>query len=124
MSTIAPTSAQPRDSETCCTSALDGAASPVAQSTSHSTRTSGRFEATSLQPHLSSLLSSRLRSARWDKWDKEKNRALSRCIAENIKAKMLEVQAKGAFKYIVQVQLVENLGQGGSRPGLPLGRLG
>ncbi|KAJ1036034.1 hypothetical protein NDA18_000182 [Ustilago nuda] len=154
MSTIAPTSAQPRDSETCSTSAHDGAASPVAQSTSHSTRP--RFEATSLQPHLSSLLSSRLRSARWDKCDKENNRALSRCIAENIKAKMLEVQAKGAcplpfyidtvvankqadgnkdkrnahlrgdtgFKYIVQVQLVENLGQGGSRPGLPLGRLG
>ncbi|KAJ1021042.1 hypothetical protein NDA13_005670 [Ustilago tritici] len=95
MSTIAPTSAQPRHSTSSSTSALDGAVSPVAQSTSHSTRT--RFDATSLQPHLSSLLSSRLRSARWDKWDKEKNRALSRWIAENIKAKMLDVQPKGAF---------------------------
>ncbi|SAM86426.1 related to Tctex2-related inner arm dynein light chain [Ustilago bromivora] len=123
MSTIAPTSAQPRHSTSSSTSALDGAASPVAQSRSHSTRTRGRFNATSLQPHLSSLLSSRLRSARWDKLDKEKNRALSRWIAENIKAKMLEVEPKG-FKYIVQVQLVENLGQGGSRPRLPLGRLG
>lgn len=54
-----------------------------------------RFDATNLQPHLSSVLNSRLRNATWDKSDKEKNRALSRSIAENIKAKMLEIEPRG-----------------------------
>lgn len=109
-----------------------------------------------------STLNSRLRHATWDKSDKERNRALSRSIAELVKAKMLgacllfqrplplaaalltaslelalrqrssqkvartvSIPSQGGtpsslsslsaagFKYIVQVQLVENLGQGG-----------
>ncbi|KAJ9477258.1 Topoisomerase I damage affected protein 2 [Pseudozyma hubeiensis] len=92
-------------------SVLSGAASPIAPSSSlNQTRT--RFDAAQLQPYLSSTLTTRLRNASWDKSDKDKNRALSRSIAEVIKAKMLEIEPKG-FKYIVQVQLVENIGQGG-----------
>ncbi|KIS65740.1 uncharacterized protein UMAG_12046 [Mycosarcoma maydis] len=82
-----------------------------------------RFDASQLQAHLSSTLAARLRNASWDKSDKDKNRALSRSIAEVIKLKMLEIEPKG-FKFIVQVQLVENLGQGGSRPGVSLARHG
>lgn len=48
-----------------------------------------RFDAAQLQPYLSSTLTTRLRNAAWDKSDKDKNRALSRSIAEVIKAKML-----------------------------------
>ncbi|SPO31891.1 related to Tctex2-related inner arm dynein light chain [Ustilago trichophora] len=94
MSTIASTPAQPRHSASSSTSLLSGAASPVPQSTSN-TRT--RFDAAQLQPHLSSVLSSRLRSATWDKSDKEKNRALSRSIAEVIKSKMLEIEPRGSY---------------------------
>ncbi|GAC71187.1 KEKE-like motif-containing transcription regulator [Moesziomyces antarcticus T-34] len=118
-----------------------------------------KFDAAQLQPHLTSTLNSRLRHATWDKSDKERNRALSRSIAELVKAKMLgafafstptascscftdrelalrqrssqkvartvSIPSQGGtpsslsslsaagFKYIVQVQLVENLGQGG-----------
>uniref|UniRef100_V5EZ87 Uncharacterized protein n=1 Tax=Kalmanozyma brasiliensis (strain GHG001) TaxID=1365824 RepID=V5EZ87_KALBG len=96
---------QTRHTASSPTSALSGATSPIGPSSSNP-RT--RFDAAQLQPHLASTLSQRLRSASWDKSDKEKNRALSRSIAEVIKSKML------GFKYIVQVQLVENLGQGGS----------
>ncbi|EST09193.2 Tctex-1 [Kalmanozyma brasiliensis GHG001] len=101
---------QTRHTASSPTSALSGATSPIGPSSSNP-RT--RFDAAQLQPHLASTLSQRLRSASWDKSDKEKNRALSRSIAEVIKSKMLEIEPKG-FKYIVQVQLVENLGQGGS----------
>ncbi|CBQ71624.1 related to Tctex2-related inner arm dynein light chain [Sporisorium reilianum SRZ2] len=111
---------QPRHSASSSTSAVSGAASPVGpSSSSHPPRT--RFDAAQLQPHLSSTLAQRLRNASWDKSDKEKNRALSRSIAEVVKSKMLEIEPRG-FKYIVQVQLVENLGQGGSRPRMSLGR--
>ncbi|EPQ27728.1 uncharacterized protein PFL1_04865 [Pseudozyma flocculosa PF-1] len=65
-----------------------------------------------LQSQLSHILSSRLKTERWDKQDKAKNRALSRGVAETVKARMLDIEPKG-FKFIVQVQLVENLGQGG-----------
>ncbi|TKY86923.1 hypothetical protein EX895_004211 [Sporisorium graminicola] len=110
----------PRRSASSSTSILSGAASPLGpSSSSHAPRT--KFDASQLQPHLTSTLASRLRNAAWDKSDKDKNRALSRSIAEVIKSKMLEIESKG-FKYIVQVQLVENLGQGGSRPCMPLGR--
>ncbi|KAN0064214.1 hypothetical protein ACQY0O_003381 [Thecaphora frezii] len=61
----------------------------------------------SLAPQLSQILASRLNGERWDKHDKAKNRALSKSIAEVVKEKMI------GFKYIVQAQLVENLGQGG-----------
>lgn len=48
-----------------------------------------RFDANSIKPHLSSILSSRLRTATWNKTDKEHNRSLSRSIAESVKGKML-----------------------------------
>ena len=49
-----------------------------------------RFDPQSLlKPQLASILSSKLKAARWDKTDKEKNRALSRTIADAAKAKMI-----------------------------------
>ncbi|SPO32003.1 uncharacterized protein UTRI_06728_B [Ustilago trichophora] len=60
------------------------------------TYTACRFDAAQLQPHLSSVLTSRLRNATWDKSDKEKNRSLSRSIAEVIKTKMLEIEPRGS----------------------------
>ncbi|PWN48711.1 hypothetical protein IE53DRAFT_347023 [Violaceomyces palustris] len=65
-----------------------------------------------LSSTLSHLLDSKLKNQSWDKNDKEKNRSLSKSIAEAAKATMLEIQPKG-FKYVVQTQLQENLGQGG-----------
>ncbi|CAO1613575.1 unnamed protein product [Parajaminaea phylloscopi] len=49
-----------------------------------------------------------------DAWprDKEQQRQMTRAVCEQVKHKMLEIEPRG-FKYVVQVQLVENLGQGG-----------
>ncbi|CDW99669.1 hypothetical protein [Sporisorium scitamineum] len=92
--TPADAAPQARHSASPSTSSMSGAASPVGpSSSSRPPRT--RFDATQLQPHLTSTLASRLRNATWDKSDKEKNRALSRSIAEVIKSKMLEIEPKG-----------------------------
>nr|CDI57161.1 related to Tctex2-related inner arm dynein light chain [Melanopsichium pennsylvanicum 4] len=66
---------------------LVGATSPVPQPSASTSRT--RFDAAQLQSHLLSVLTSRLRNATWDKSDKDKNRSLSRSIAEFVKTKML-----------------------------------
>ncbi|SPO49155.1 related to Tctex2-related inner arm dynein light chain [Moesziomyces antarcticus] len=90
-------------------SSVEAAHTDATENARYSAPSSSRakFDAAQLQPQLTSTLNLRLRHATWDKSDKERNRALSRSIAELVKAKML------GFKYIVQVQLVENLGQGG-----------
>ncbi|CAO1617090.1 unnamed protein product [Sympodiomycopsis kandeliae] len=71
-----------------------------------------KFDTSSLlKPFIQSLLQSLLIGTGWDR-DKDRMRKTSKGISDGIKAKMLEINPSG-FKYIVQVQLVENLGQGG-----------
>ncbi|GAK68481.1 uncharacterized protein PAN0_108c6740 [Moesziomyces antarcticus] len=142
-------------------SSVEAAHTDATENARYSAPSSSRakFDAAQLQPQLTSTLNLRLRHATWDKSDKERNRALSRSIAELVKAKMLGAFAlstptascscftdhelalrqrssqkvarpistwrqrgtssslsslcAAGFKYIVQVQLVENLGQGG-----------
>lgn len=75
-----------------------------------------RFPTEPFQLTLRSLLSTRLSTTTWDRSaspeSKAAQRSLTRDLAQQIKAKMIEVEPRG-FKYVVQVQLVENLGQGG-----------
>ncbi|PWN21608.1 hypothetical protein BCV69DRAFT_175785 [Microstroma glucosiphilum] len=71
-----------------------------------------KFDPQPLRKTLKTLLPSRLQAVTWDKADRERMKRLSRGVADAVKGRMLEIAPRG-FKYIVQVQLVEDLGQGG-----------
>ncbi|KAE8221462.1 hypothetical protein CF319_g5177 [Tilletia indica] len=70
-----------------------------------------KFETETLSTYLRTHLSTRLQGVSWNR-DKEKTRSLTSELAQSAKAKMLEIAPRG-FKFVVNVQLVENLGQGG-----------
>ncbi|PWN46260.1 hypothetical protein IE81DRAFT_319142 [Ceraceosorus guamensis] len=69
------------------------------------------FDSSKLKVQLHKVLHSRLAGVAWER-DKEKMKAVNRDIADNVKSRMIEIEPKG-FKYLVQVQLSENKGQGG-----------
>ncbi|KAL9935018.1 hypothetical protein V8E36_006094 [Tilletia maclaganii] len=71
-----------------------------------------KFDTDSLSTFLRTHLSARLTGVSWNARERDKTRALTSGIAQAAKAKMLEIAPKG-FKFVVNVQLVENLGQGG-----------
>ncbi|KAK0552910.1 hypothetical protein OC846_001489 [Tilletia horrida] len=84
---------------------------PSVRSTAGSPRPKFDTDALSsfLKTHLASKLSTG--SITWTR-DKDRNKQVTAELAQSAKAKMLELAPKG-FKFVVQVQLVENLGQGG-----------
>ncbi|KAK0523252.1 hypothetical protein OC834_003531 [Tilletia horrida] len=84
-------------------------APPSVRSTTASPRP--KFETDTLSTYLRNHLAARLHGVAWNR-DKDKTRALTTELAQSAKAKMLEIAPRG-FKFVVNVQLVENLGQGG-----------
>ncbi|KDN52751.1 hypothetical protein K437DRAFT_266412 [Tilletiaria anomala UBC 951] len=83
---------------------INGTSSSVAESTRAAQRVaSQKFPSDQLKPHIAKLLNSRLIGQAY----KARPSGLTKELADSVKAKML------GFKYIVQIQLLENLGQGG-----------
>ncbi|KAH9482848.1 hypothetical protein JR316_0004948 [Psilocybe cubensis] len=71
-----------------------------------------KFDADLLKAYMRKLLSSTLQSSAWPGKDRDRLKGWMKEIGERVKERMLEIQPRG-FKYVVLVQINENLGQGG-----------
>ncbi|PPQ77343.1 hypothetical protein CVT25_010925 [Psilocybe cyanescens] len=71
-----------------------------------------KFDANLLKAYMRKLLSSTLQTSTWPGKDRDRLKGWMKEIGERVKERMLEIQPRG-FKYVVLVQINENLGQGG-----------
>ncbi|KAL7409489.1 hypothetical protein BDY24DRAFT_403248 [Mrakia frigida] len=93
------------------TSANGGASSPNSSSLPSSSPSRPKFDTTQLSSYVQKLLTSLLTGKTWDQ-DKDRSRSLVQEIGARVKERMLVIEPTG-FKFIVIVNLNENLGQGG-----------
>ncbi|KIJ56570.1 hypothetical protein M422DRAFT_149586 [Sphaerobolus stellatus SS14] len=72
-----------------------------------------KFDANLLKAYMKKLLQSTLQNATWpDPKDKDKIKQWCKEIGERVKDRAIEIEPRG-FKYMVQTQIYQNLGQGG-----------
>ncbi|TEB35517.1 hypothetical protein FA13DRAFT_1728339 [Coprinellus micaceus] len=84
---------------------------PLSRSNAASPRP--KFDGGLLKTYMKMLLSTTLQSKAWaEVKDREKLKAITKELGERVKERMVEIQPRG-FKYVVLIQIHENLGQGG-----------
>ncbi|EGO01848.1 hypothetical protein SERLA73DRAFT_103911 [Serpula lacrymans var. lacrymans S7.3] len=84
---------------------------PPPRSEAASPRPRPAFDCELLRAYMKKLLSTTLQHAAWS-GERDQIKAWMKEIGERVKERMVEIQPNN-FKYIVLVQISENLGQGG-----------